>query len=69
MTQCSFSVSHEKLVKYITDVEPFEPNWEALTSIALVDKGAESLVRLKDFLPSLDQLDVYVNASTVVQIG
>lgn len=55
LTECSFGVSHELLVRYITDVEPFEPNWEGLTSIDLAKKGVESLVRLKEFIPRLDE--------------
>lgn len=55
LTECSFGVSHERLVQYITDVEPFEPDWEGLNSINLAGKGVESLVRLKEFLPKLDE--------------
>lgn len=58
MTECSFGVSRDRLVQYITDVEPFEPDWEGLRSISLSNKGAESMVRLKDFLPNLDELDL-----------
>mgnify|MGYP001567454627 FL=1 len=55
LTECSFGVSHERLVQFITDVEPFEPDWEGLNSINLSGKGVESLVRLKEFLPKLDE--------------
>lgn len=60
LTECSFGVSHDRLVKLITDVEPYEPNWEGLTSVDLSGKKAESLVRLKEFLPNLDEADLYV---------
>lgn len=58
MTECSFGVSADKLVQFITDVEPFEPDWESLHSINLAKKGVESVVRLKDFLPSLHELNL-----------
>jgi hypothetical protein len=58
LTECSFGVSRDKLIQLITDVEPFEPDWEGLRSIDLARKGAEGLVRLKDFLPSLDEVDL-----------
>lgn len=60
LTECSFGVSHDRLLKLITDVEPYEPCWESLTSINLASKKAESLVRLKEFLPSLDEADLFV---------
>ncbi|KAK4046693.1 Protein nud1 [Microbotryomycetes sp. JL201] len=55
LTECSFGVSAERLVKQITDVEPFEPHWDTLKSIDLSNKGADSVVRMKEFLPNLDQ--------------
>ncbi|KAK4699944.1 protein NUD1, partial [Phenoliferia sp. Uapishka_3] len=61
LTECSFGVSRDRLVQYITDAEPFTPNWEGLRSINLARKGAESLVRLKDFLPNLDEADLSEN--------
>ncbi|KAM0751427.1 hypothetical protein T439DRAFT_380394 [Meredithblackwellia eburnea MCA 4105] len=61
LTECSFSIGRDRLVQYITDVEPFEPDWEGLRSITLAKKGAESLVRMKDFLPNLDEVDLSDN--------
>ena len=58
LTECSFGVSHDRLLQYITDVEPFEPNWEDLRSIDLSGKKAESVVRLKEFLPKLDEVNL-----------
>ncbi|KPV72496.1 uncharacterized protein RHOBADRAFT_39560 [Rhodotorula graminis WP1] len=56
LTECSFAVSHDRLVQYITDVEPFEPDWASLRSIDLSGKKADSVVRMKEFLPKLDEL-------------
>jgi protein NUD1 len=58
LTECSFAVSHDRLVQVITDVEPFEPYWEEITSIDLSKKNVESVARLKEFLPRLDSLSL-----------
>ncbi|KAJ3973830.1 hypothetical protein EV361DRAFT_897850 [Lentinula raphanica] len=61
LTECSFGVAHDRLVQVITDVEPFEPHWEALYSIDLSSKNLESVARLKEFLPNLDHLKLNSN--------
>lgn len=63
LTECSFGISHDRILKLITDVEPFEPDWEGLKSIDLSKKGVDSLVRLKEFLPNLDEVNLSVYAS------
>jgi hypothetical protein len=60
LTECSFGVAQDQLVKVITDVQPFEPHWEELRSIDLRGKGAESVARLKDFLPRLEEINLSV---------
>lgn len=62
LTECSFGVAHDRLVELITDVQPFEPYWEQLRSIDLSNKGVESLARLKEFLPALDEARLDNNA-------
>ncbi|KAF9013368.1 hypothetical protein BDQ17DRAFT_1343296 [Cyathus striatus] len=61
LTECSFGVAHDRLVEVITDVQPFEPHWEALPSIDLSEKKLESVARLKEFLPRLDALNLNSN--------
>ncbi|GAA5913799.1 uncharacterized protein JCM6883_003995, partial [Sporobolomyces salmoneus] len=61
LTECSFGVSHDRLLQFITDVEPFEPDWEGLSSIDLSGRKAESVVRLKEFLPKLDEVNLNNN--------
>lgn len=56
LTEHSFAVAHDQLVKAITDVQPFEPYWDTLEEVDLSGKGLESVARLKDFLPGLDEL-------------
>ncbi|TFY57019.1 hypothetical protein EVJ58_g7285 [Rhodofomes roseus] len=56
LTECSFGVAHDRLVQVITDVQPFEPYWEDLTSIDLSAHNIDSVARLKEFLPRLDSL-------------
>ncbi|GAA6025789.1 hypothetical protein JCM8202_002926 [Rhodotorula sphaerocarpa] len=61
LTECSFGVTHDRLLQLITDVVPFEPDWEHLSSIDLSSKKADSLIRLKDFLPNLDEISLSNN--------
>ncbi|KAJ3930819.1 MAG: hypothetical protein NXY57DRAFT_1010301 [Lentinula lateritia] len=61
LTECSFGITHDRLVQVITDVEPFEPHWEELHSIDLSGKNLESVARLKEFLPHLDCLQLNSN--------
>ncbi|KIM43242.1 hypothetical protein M413DRAFT_69231 [Hebeloma cylindrosporum] len=56
LTECSFGVAHDRLVEVITDVQPFEPHWDELSSIDLSNAKLESVARLKEFLPRLDAL-------------
>jgi hypothetical protein len=58
LTDCSFGVAHDRLVEVITDVVPFEPYWEQLKGIGLKGKGIEGVVRLKEFLPVLEEIDL-----------
>jgi hypothetical protein len=58
LTECSFAVAHDRLVQVITDVQPFEPYWEDLPSINLSGRTIESVARLKEFLPKLDELNL-----------
>ncbi|KAF8635927.1 hypothetical protein AX15_000102 [Amanita polypyramis BW_CC] len=61
LTECSFGVTHDRLVQVITDVQPFEPYWEELSSIDLSNKKLESVARLIEFLPHLDVLNLNSN--------
>lgn len=40
----------------ITDIIPFEPHWEELTRIDLSGKALDSVARLKEFMPKLEDL-------------
>jgi protein NUD1 len=60
LTECSFGVAHNRLVEVITDVQPFLPHWEELSSVDLSGKRLESAARLKEFLPRLDALNLWV---------
>ncbi|KAI0671057.1 hypothetical protein C8Q78DRAFT_1079006 [Trametes maxima] len=61
LTECSFGVAHDRLVQVITDVQPFEPYWEELTTIDLSHRNLDSAARLKEFLPKLDSLSLNSN--------
>jgi len=56
LTECSFGVAHDRLLQCITDIVPFEPHWEELTSIDLSGKTLDSVARLKEFMPKLEDL-------------
>ena len=56
LTEASFGVAHDVLVQVITDLQPFEPYWEELSSIDLSNKNIESVARLNEFLPQLRTL-------------
>ncbi|EJC98028.1 L domain-like protein [Fomitiporia mediterranea MF3/22] len=58
LTECSFGVAHDRLVEVITDVQPFEPYWESLSSVNLAGRKLDSVARLKEFLPKLDSLNL-----------
>jgi hypothetical protein len=64
LTECSFAVAHDKLVELITEVQPFEPHWELLTRIDLSNRGADSVARLKEFLPKLDEAILLVKSAS-----
>ncbi|KAI9456147.1 hypothetical protein F5148DRAFT_984525 [Russula earlei] len=61
LTEASFGVAHDKLVQVITDLQPFEPYWEELSSIDLANKNIDSVARLKEFLPRLHTLSLNSN--------
>lgn len=58
LTECSFGVAHDRLVQVITDIQPFEPHWDRLTSVDLSNQKLDSVVRLKEFLPNLEILNL-----------
>lgn len=65
LTEASFGVAHDKLVQVITDIQPFEPHWEELSSIDLANKNIESVARLEEFLPRLHTLSLWVKSEHV----
>jgi hypothetical protein len=69
LTECSFGVAHDKLVQLITDVQPFEPYWEDLKSIDLRGRSVDNLARLKEFLPKLEEVLLYVQLPSLGRIS
>jgi len=65
LTEASFGVAHDKLVQVITDIQPFEPHWEELTCIDLSSKNIDSVARLKEFLPRLHTLSLWVRSDSI----
>ena len=58
LTECSFGVAHDKLVQVITDVYGSEPYWEGLKTIDLSGKDVDSVARMKEFLPDLEEVNL-----------
>lgn len=58
LTECSFGVAHDKLVQVITDVYGSEPYWEHLKVLDLRGKLVDSVARLKEFLPELENVNL-----------
>jgi hypothetical protein len=58
LTECSFGVAHDKLVQVITDVYGSEPYWEGLKTIDLSAKNVDSVARMKEFLPDLEEVNL-----------
>ncbi|KAJ1028619.1 hypothetical protein NDA16_001785 [Ustilago loliicola] len=61
LTDASFNFAHDKVLEAITDVEPWEPGWDELSAINLSRRRLESCVRLKEFLPALEEVDLQNN--------
>nr|CDI52567.1 l domain-like protein [Melanopsichium pennsylvanicum 4] len=61
LTDASFNFAHDKVLEAITDVEPWEPGWDELQAIDLSKRRLESCVRLKEFLPALEEVDLQGN--------
>ncbi|CDR99806.1 hypothetical protein [Sporisorium scitamineum] len=61
LTDASFNFAHDKVLEAITDVEPWEPSWDELQTIDLSRRRLESCVRLKEFLPLLEEVDLRNN--------
>lgn len=61
MTDASFNFAHDKVLEAITDVEPWEPGWDELQAVNLSRRRLESCVRLKEFLPMLEEVDLQTN--------
>ncbi|PLW48663.1 hypothetical protein PCANC_04914 [Puccinia coronata f. sp. avenae] len=57
----SFELNYSKLIKIITDFEPFEPFWNSIKVINLASKSIDSVIRLNEILPALDQIDLNSN--------
>ncbi|KIR30300.1 leucine repeat containing protein [Cryptococcus deuterogattii LA55] len=53
-----------EMMEIITDIEPFNPHWDQLKSIDLRDKKADSVARLKEFLPNLDEVNFVAQGIT-----
>ena len=58
LTECSFGVAHDRLVEVLTEVQPYEAHWELLSKLDLSKRGVDSVARLKEFCPDLDEVNL-----------
>ena len=58
LTEASFAITQDRLVQVITQVYPFESNWEDLEKINLTGFGIESVTKMKDLLPSVTTVNL-----------
>ncbi|GHJ90363.1 hypothetical protein NliqN6_6765 [Naganishia liquefaciens] len=61
LTECSFGVAHDRLVEVLTEVQPYEAHWELLSKLDLSKRGVDSVARLKEFCPDLDEVNLNDN--------
>jgi len=59
--EASFSIAQENLIKNLTDVEPYEPYWEWMKFLKLVDRKMETLHTLNEWCQRIEELDVSNN--------
>lgn len=58
LTDASFAVAHDQMLVLLTDVHPWVEEWEELEKIDLRRRKVGSLIRLKEFLPSVEDVQV-----------
>ncbi|KAK9385487.1 hypothetical protein V1515DRAFT_608231 [Lipomyces mesembrius] len=59
--ESSFSIAVQNLVKILSDIHPFEPYWQDITTLDLQGRDLETLVRLDEWCPQLLDLNVNEN--------
>jgi len=55
-TNASFRLTKDKLVELLTDVAPWEPDWETLKKIDLRARRLESCIGLSEHLPQVEEV-------------
>ncbi|KAK9326151.1 hypothetical protein V1517DRAFT_267915 [Lipomyces orientalis] len=59
--ESSFSVAVQNLVKILSDIHPFDPYWQDITTLNLQGRDLETLLRLEEWCPQLLDLNVNEN--------
>ncbi|KAK9479199.1 hypothetical protein V1514DRAFT_328729 [Lipomyces japonicus] len=57
----SFSIAIQNLVRVLSDIQPFEPYWEDITTLNLPSRNLETLVRLEEWCPNVHNMNVSDN--------
>ncbi len=58
LTEPSFAIGHDAVLQVLTDVVPWQPDWETLTLLDLSNRRVETLIRLHEFCPNLLDLNL-----------
>ncbi|CEH15263.1 Protein phosphatase 1, regulatory subunit, and related proteins [Ceraceosorus bombacis] len=61
LTNASFAMAHDRIVELIVDVAPWHEGWKDMLEIDLSGRRVESVVRLKEHLPSLQIAHLHHN--------
>lgn len=54
-TNASFNIAHDNMLALLTDIAPFELPWHNIRTIDLRGRRVDSLVRIDEFLPRLEE--------------
>ncbi|KDN52631.1 L domain-like protein [Tilletiaria anomala UBC 951] len=67
LTEMSFAIAQDRVLQVLTDVVPWQPDWENLSVLDLSNRRVETLMKLQDFCPNL--LDVNLNDNLIVYLS
>jgi hypothetical protein len=55
LTNASFNIAHDRILELLTDIAPWTTRWHEMRKIDLRGRRVESLVRIEEFLPQLEE--------------
>ena len=58
LTELSFAIAQDRVLQVLTDVVPWQADWENLSQLDLSRRRVETLVTLQDFCPNLLEINL-----------